>query len=119
MDSDHYIQVSRVNVPVYYNIPLDGRSESSDEGSEFQLHICEQFPNAFVLQLFGMGKKCDHRRIIRFLFTAFTAFKDRDYCLLAISVAIHTSPAMFELLNVMVVRNIDMKTNKMVSTTVR
>lgn len=104
MNPRHYAQVCQVTMPVFYNTPTD-ENISLTNSSELKLVACRQFPNAFVLQLFGLGKKCDPRRIIRYLFTSFTAFRDRDYCLLAISVTIHTSPAMFELLKVMVVSN--------------
>lgn len=96
------MQVCTVTMPVFYNLS-NAVNISSRTTSEWKVEVCDKYPNAFVLQLFGLGKKCDPRRIVRFLFTSFTAYPNRDYCLLAISVTVHTSPAMFELLKIMVV----------------
>lgn len=102
LNQRHYVQACTVTMPVSYNLP-DTANITARNTTEWKVEVCEKYPNAFVLQLFGMGKKCDPRRIIRYLFTSFTAFPDRDYCLLAISMTVHISPAMFEILKIMVV----------------
>uniref|UniRef100_A0A1A9V8M9 DUF4821 domain-containing protein n=1 Tax=Glossina austeni TaxID=7395 RepID=A0A1A9V8M9_GLOAU len=86
-DPDYYVKLQPVNHAFRYNIP--------DDAEHFPY---DGYPNAFSIQLFGLAENHDPRRMYTFLSTAFVAFPDRDYCLLSVSVTIHMTPVLFEVL---------------------
>lgn len=89
---DHYVQLRKKHLRIFYNI------HDSHTISDF-----DSRSNVFVIQLFGLMHPHDIRRLFRYLLTAFAAFPDRDYCLLAISVAQSMTPVLFEMLKYFIV----------------
>lgn len=77
---------------LFYNVP------SIESDARWDDHI-----NTFAIQLFGLMEQHDPRRVFRLLSTAFSAYPDRDYCLLSIKAGQKTTPVVSEFLKYFIV----------------